>query len=601
MFPKLIFVSPHLCTMNSGFFSMTKEDKSIPLNSLAGCKWWDIVVSESPVVESAPSLDSAMDLYEETLFAFEQLMKKDTEQQWLRKVAISGTHSDQINALVTLTQMCPVLGMPHIRQLLILAQTKANRVIQPALAALKKLLVEELLPTNRKLSFFADQKPSKKGALPHKSSVLMWYFEDFLKKTMATFVQLLFDAQSSPIEAIRTSCVDFSFDILTTYKGAGVHGEQEKPMLKILVKGMGDKAEKRVSAKAALLVVKLAQRRTHLKEEIIEEVREQHLVGGLKTDSAVDANSCYSRGINMALSMFTTFPLHPQDDAFVAGKLVGILSQFVNDLIKKKQDRDRKRKLQTSCGLSEADAKLLRLCLKALETAFAAAGSDCPIPETTNALLLKLSHETHVAGLSVAILNFLNRISKELKLDSPKLVRAIFAQAGNMSVYLGSAQLAWLLSLVKDSVLDDSFSKETTKNAFRRRLMQLGACVSEPSVLPVVMALTEPKQLEIDLIKAKEDEEDSMGEDKFGYNAGFWDPLQANPEAETRLWERHLLKHHFEQTVRVAADSVPVEVPEEAKSLTQLLVDVSTMQLEQGKKKRKTEDLDDVEIPIPGL
>ena len=574
---------------------------SIPLTSLAGCKWWDIQVKDSPEYTGTVSLEEAGEVYEQTLMSFEKLMKKDSEQQWLRKVSATGTHSDQVAALITLTQMSPVLAVPHIRQLLTLAQLKANRIIQPALTAIKRLLVEELLPPDRKLRFFADH-PSPTPI--RRTDMLLWYFEDFLKKTVATFVQLLFDSQSSPIEAIRNSCVDFSFDILCTVKAAHVSVEQEQPLLRLLVKALEDKSEKRVSAKAALLLKKLAQRRPHLKERIIDEVKDQHLVRAVNKNSEYGT---YSRGVNLACSLFTTLPLNRQDDAFVAGKLVGILSDFVNEIIAKKQERDRKRKLELTCGLSEADAKILRLCLKALESSFAIAGSECPIPETTSALLIRLSHETTIPGLAVSILNFLNRVSKELKTDSPKLVRAIYGQVGNISVYLGSSQLAWLLSLVKDAVLDDPFVKPSTKWAFRRRLMQVAASITEPSVLPVVLALAEPKQLEVDSLKADDDEDGySNPASTFGYNPSFHDPVGANVEREPTVWERHLLKHHFEATVRVAADSMPVDVPEEAKSLSQLLIDVSTMQTEEEaklKKKRKTvkEDLDDVEIPMPAL
>ena len=129
--------------------------KYIPLNSLAGCKWWDISTETSPLFAGSLSQDAATEVYEETLSAFEQLMKKDSEQQWLRKVAATGTHSDQVAALITLTQMSPVLSMHHLRQLLNLAQVKANRIALPALIALKRLMVEELLPNNRKLNFFS--------------------------------------------------------------------------------------------------------------------------------------------------------------------------------------------------------------------------------------------------------------------------------------------------------------------------------------------------------------------------------------------------------------------------------------------------------------
>lgn len=568
----------------------------IALNSLAGCKWWDISTSQSPTVETAASLDVAMNIYEETLSEFESLMKKDSEQQWLRKVISTGTHSDQVAALVTLTQMNPVLAMPYLRQLLNLAQVKASRIVQPALAALKRLLVEDLLPS-RKLKFFSEQDLLTKSGIT-KTHLLLFYFEDLLKKTFATFIQLLFDAQTSPIESIRTSCVDFSFDILAVTKGANATGEQEKPLLKLLVKSLGDKAEKRVSAKACLLIRKLAVKRPHLKEQLVDEVREQHLIAP-KSGANSTAVDQYSRGIVLACSLFSSFPLNPQDDAFLAGKLVKIVSELVNKIIDKKQARDKKRKLDATCGLSEADARVLRLCLKALAVAFAAAGSECPLPATTNALLIRLSHETTIPGLSVAILNFLNRLSQELKTDSPKLLRAIFGQVGNVSVYLSNS-LPWLLSLVRDSVLGDAYAKDPTKIAFRRRLVQVASCVSEPGVLPVILALTEPKQMEADILKQADDDEDSSADER-GYNPSFWDPCSAGAEKEQIVWERHLLKFHFDETVRKAADSASVEVPEESKSLSSRLVDVSKLQLETTSKKKRKVTVEDAPIEMPGI
>ena len=260
----------------------------IPLTSLAGCKWWEVdTATTTPLDVAKHTLDFAMDVYEETLSEFESLMKKDSEQQWMRKVAQTGTHSDQVAALVTLTQMSPILGMHHIKQLVSIAQVKANRIVLPAMTAIKRLMIDELLPKDRKLKFFTEHKF---GPKPTKSTLLLAYFEDFLKKSFATFVQLMFDSQTSPIESIRNMCVEFSFDLLACVVGAGVAGEQEPALLKLLVKSIGDKAERRVSAKGCLLLRKLATKRPHLKETIIEEIREQHLVGSMRIAKAAFRN-----------------------------------------------------------------------------------------------------------------------------------------------------------------------------------------------------------------------------------------------------------------------------------------------------------------------
>ena len=608
--------------------------EKIPLTSLAGCKWWDVDTKTTSVLSDVwkHTLDTAMDIYEETLTEFESLMKKDSEQQWMRKVAQTGTHSDQVAALVTLTEMSPILGMHHIKQLLSIAQVKANRIIIPAMTALKRLMIDHLLVKDRKLKFFTEHKFNPKTTT--KSTLLIAYFEDFLKKSFATFVQLLFDAQSSPIEAIRNMCVEFSFDLLACIQGAGVSGEQEPALLKLLVKSIGDKAEKRVSAKGCLFLKKLAIKRPHLKEAIVDEVREQHLIGSMRaakiafrkqrplkkkqhlkmkkgetTESSPSPppssiQSDYNRGMSLACSFLASFPLNKQDDVFIATKIVKVVSEVIDHLLDKKNSRDKSRKLESNSGLSECETKLLRLCLRSLESAFAVAGSDCPIPETTNGLLIRLCHETTVPGLSVAILKFLNTLSRELKTDSPKLLRALYGQVGTISSFM-STSLPLLLSLVTETVFgtgeEFAMTKESTKIAFKRRLLQVASSVTDP-ILPIVLALAEPRKLAEELVS-----DDAMIGDVSGkhteYNPEFWEPSSAGAEMEKNLWEKFLLRRHYDETVQTAVDALVVEVPKEPPTLSSMLVNVSTSELEKKKssayaKKRK---LEEVEIEMPGI
>jgi hypothetical protein len=580
------------------------EHEKIPLNTLAGCKWWDIETNTTAKLESKKfaNLDFAMEVYEETLCEFENLMKKDSEQQWLRKVIKTGTHSDQVAALITLVQMSPVLGMPHIKQLLVLAQVKAVRIIQPALTAIKRLMIEELLPADRRLKFFTEQNF---GSTVTRTDLLLAYYEDFLKKSYATFIQLMYDCQTSPIESVRNSCVEFSFDLLARVKGANVSGEQETPLLKLLVKGLGDKAERRVSAKAGLFLKKLATKRPHLKEAIIDEVKEQHLMFKASTKSASANSMDYDRGMSLACSLFSSFPLNKQDDAFVGSKLVGILSDLVNGIIEKKNFRDKKHKLVSNAGLNECEARVLRLCLKALESAFSAAGADCPIPETTNALLIRLCHETSIPGLSISILKFLKTVSAELKTDSPKLLRALYGQIGSIPAYLSNS-LPYLLSLVKESVMDDAFSRVETKAGFKRRLIQVSSSVIEP-VLPVVFALCEPRKMVNELRTNAgfddDPDENTIPSNRYGYNPEFYDPIGANALAEPHLWESVLLRHHYDEAVRNAVDAMSVEVPKEAPTLSSMLIGVSTMMTEAEKKKAKKrkEDVETAPIEMPGI
>jgi hypothetical protein len=564
---------------------------TIELKDLAGTKWYEIALNEGPKIETRPSLELAMDVYEETLSAFEDLMRKDSEQQWLRKVVKTGTHSDQVAALVTLAQMCPVLGMPHIKQLVNLCQVKATRIAEQAMTALKRLLVEDLVPSRKLVSFIETIATSPPM---YKQGLLIAYFEDFMKKTIATFVQLLFDSQTSPIESTRNACVEYSYDLLACIKGAHCSGEQEKPLLKLLIKALSDKAQRRVSAKAALMIRKLAKLRPHLKETIIDEIRDQHLlIAKMPSMKKKSTQMDFDRGMSLSCSLLSVFPLDPQDDVFVATKLVTILSELVNRLIAKKDARDKKHALPSNAGITENEARILRLCLQALEKAFSVAGSDCPVPETTNSLLIRLCHETTIPGLSISILNFLHRLSIELKTDSPKLLRALYGQIGSIPTYT-SNQLPYLLSLVKESVIDNNVtaaSFEPCRIAFKRRLIQVAASVAEP-VLPVILALVQPADLEARLAEINED---LVVDSKFGYNPSFFDPSKTEAETEPRLWERELIKHHFVESVRAAADAQIVAAPEEPPSLSAMLVNVSALQQEKRKRKREI-DTDDMHL-----
>ncbi len=301
----------------------------------------------------------------------------------------------------------------------------------------------------------------------------------------------------------------------------------------------------------------------------------------------------FDRGLSLSCSLFAVFPLDPQDDVFVATKMVHILSELVNRLIVKKENRDKKHALPNNAGVTENEARILRLCLQALEKAFAVAGSDCPVPETTNGLLIRLCHETTIPGLSIAILNFLHRLSIELKTDSPKLLRALYGQLGCIPSFT-SSQLPHLLSLVKESVMDapQSVSFEPVRIAFKRRLLQVAASVTEP-VAHVVLALTQPADL---AGKLAEMNDDGTHESKFGYNPGFWDPLKTEAHLESVLWEKVLLSHHFASGIATAAQAQIVDTPAEPPSLSAMLVQVSAMELEKKTKRKRSLNVDDVHI-----
>lgn len=146
--------------------------------------------------------------------------KASKEEQWLRSVVSKGTTSDRVAAGVLLVQQCPIVQTVQLRRLLE-QMAKLNRTgMAKSSEAIKDLMINDLLPVDRKLNFFADnptfhslcttikpQASNKKKVFPRNSSgvetgsqsivcryneaqlVVLW-FEDVLKALYINLVMV---------------------------------------------------------------------------------------------------------------------------------------------------------------------------------------------------------------------------------------------------------------------------------------------------------------------------------------------------------------------------------------------------------------------------
>ncbi|KAF4659219.1 hypothetical protein FOL46_006688, partial [Perkinsus olseni] len=123
----------------------TETVEPADIKSLAGSKWFNIAVQKRPTKgeETNGNLEElhkeAEELYNSTVARFESLMRKDSEQAWLRKTVKVGTLSDRVTALVTMSQFCPVLALPQLKALLAMCSKKAAREVQVGVDAVKEL------------------------------------------------------------------------------------------------------------------------------------------------------------------------------------------------------------------------------------------------------------------------------------------------------------------------------------------------------------------------------------------------------------------------------------------------------------------------------
>lgn len=125
------------------------------------------------------------------------------DKEFVSTILKSGTVSDKVSALTLLVQESPIHQFKHLRDDLFygMALKKSRREAIMAMDSIKDLLVGTLLP-DRKLKYFCDQPLLAKNVTS--SHLIVWIFEDALKRLYFEFIQLLEVCSSSrlTLEAI---------------------------------------------------------------------------------------------------------------------------------------------------------------------------------------------------------------------------------------------------------------------------------------------------------------------------------------------------------------------------------------------------------------
>jgi ribosome biogenesis protein MAK21 len=101
-----------------------------------------------------------------------------SDRQFLSTIMTSGTQSDKLSALTLSITSSPLHCQKQLDALLNMARKKSRNEAVQAIAAIKDLLVGNLLP-DRKLVYFG-----KQGGLSDNvkdEELILWTFEDWLK------------------------------------------------------------------------------------------------------------------------------------------------------------------------------------------------------------------------------------------------------------------------------------------------------------------------------------------------------------------------------------------------------------------------------------
>eukprot|EP00171_Calliarthron_tuberculosum_P015655 IDg15655t1 len=154
------------------------------------------------------------------------------------------TVADRIAAATLVVQESPLHRLDELQTLFSFVKKKGRRERSPAIDAFKDLLINDLLPDNRRLLSFDDRDfdcGSQELTKRHLSYAL---FEEELKFLYSEFLEVLEECGRDSVCHFNLKSVSVTFDLLIAKP------ENEKKLLSMLVNKLGD-PERKVASNAS--------------------------------------------------------------------------------------------------------------------------------------------------------------------------------------------------------------------------------------------------------------------------------------------------------------------------------------------------------------
>ncbi|KAF7353702.1 Sterol regulatory element binding protein cleavage-activating protein [Mycena venus] len=189
-----------------------------------------------------------------------------SEANFLSKIIQSGTLSDRLSALTLLVQSSPLHNTKALETLKGMAERgKGKGGREESLKALRCVVdwwVGGGTP-DRKLKYMRDQPLSHPSVTDQ--HLVLWYFEDWLKKYFFSILQILETLSLDPLPYVRTQALTLISTLLRDKP------EQEQNLLRLLVNKLGD-TEKSICSRASHHLLQLLQSHPSMKSVIVREI-----------------------------------------------------------------------------------------------------------------------------------------------------------------------------------------------------------------------------------------------------------------------------------------------------------------------------------------
>ncbi|KIK41026.1 hypothetical protein CY34DRAFT_806572 [Suillus luteus UH-Slu-Lm8-n1] len=212
-----------------------------------------------------------------------------SDYAFLQKILQSGTLSDRLSALTLLVQSSPLHNTKALETLKGMAERgKGKGGREESLKALRCILdwwVGGGAP-NRKLKYFRDQPLSHQSVKD--GHVLIWYFEDWLKKYFFSILQILEVLSMDPLAYVRTQALSLTYTLLRDKP------EQEHNLLRLLVNKLGD-SEKSICSRASYHLLQLLQAHPSMKGVVVREMTSLILRPNIATPATAPTTNTHIR------------------------------------------------------------------------------------------------------------------------------------------------------------------------------------------------------------------------------------------------------------------------------------------------------------------
>ena len=525
-------------------------------------------------------------------------MSGSSSHKFLSTIMSSGTLDDKVSALTLLVQESPLHAVKAFENLLGLSRKKSRNQALVALAALKDLLGQGVvLPGDRKLRAFGKQpallsalqgqaaKWTYDASLPsalQKIHLIVWAYEDWLKRTYFEILQVLENWCSDEVEYARTRALTYVWELLKDKP------EQEENLLRLLVNKLGD-TDRKIASRASYLLLQLET--THPAMKMV-------------VTNSIEADCLFRPGQSLHARYYAIITLNQtvlsQKEEGVANRLLGIYFSLFIQLLKP-TDRSVPAKLSQANSTTQRGGgkpgklaakkrkaqelseevddqlreKMVAQVLTGVNRAFPFADTSDPTFEKQMDTIFRVTHSANF-NTAIQALMLIQQISSTKHYGAERFYRTLYESLLDPRLFTSSKQIMYLNLLYK-SLKADLNGKRL--QAFVKRLLQVITMHEPPFVCGVLYLISELEgtfpnirsmmtEPEVD----DEDEEEHFRDvpeddaaeqpppykqqpvpNEHRYDAKKRDPEHANAERSC-LWDLLPFVQHFHPSVSLFAE-----------------------------------------------